>query len=76
MANNDGHRKGNSQMASKLLHQMTEAGTILGVGRTTLYDLAAKGEIDVVHIGRRALVTDESLRAFVDRLKTGDGAAA
>jgi len=30
-----------------------------------IYQLAAKGELEFVHIGRRALVTDDSLRAFV-----------
>jgi hypothetical protein len=33
--------------------------------------LAARGEVDVVHIGRRALVTDDSLKAFVQRLRGG-----
>jgi excisionase family DNA binding protein len=54
---------------TRLLLPMAEAGEQLGVGRTTMYDLAARGEVEVVHIGRRALVTEESLSAFVDRLR-------
>lgn len=63
-------------MASKLLHQMTEAAALIGVGRTTMYDLAARGEVEVVHIGRRALITDESLQAFVERLRGGTAGTA
>jgi excisionase family DNA binding protein len=55
-------------MTSQLLHPMEAAAAALGVGRTTVYNLAARGDLRTVHIGRRALVTDESLRAYVERL--------
>lgn len=58
-----------------LLHQIETTKLILGVGRTTIYDLAAKGHLEVVHIGRRALITDESLRAYVESLRSSAGAA-
>jgi excisionase family DNA binding protein len=51
-----------------LLHRIESAAEQIGVGRSTLYELIARGEVKTVHIGRRALVTDDSLRAFVDRL--------
>jgi hypothetical protein len=39
----------------------------------------SRGEVQTVHIGRRALVTDESLNAYIERLSGGntehDGAA-
>jgi excisionase family DNA binding protein len=56
-------------MATKLLHTIPEAMDSLAVRRTTVYALAAKGELEIVKIGSRALVTDESMRALVDRLK-------
>ncbi len=54
---------------SKLLHQISEVQRAIGVGRTTVYGLISEHQLDVVHIGRRALVTDESLRAYVARLR-------
>lgn len=39
-----------------------------GVSRTTVYDLANKGELVKVNIGRRGFITAESLAAYVNRL--------
>jgi excisionase family DNA binding protein len=47
---------------------VVEAGRLLGVGRTTVYDLIARGELCVVHIGRAARVTVASVDSFVARL--------
>jgi len=38
-----------------------------GLGRSTLYELLAKGEIDSMRVGARRLVVTASLRAFVER---------
>jgi excisionase family DNA binding protein len=54
-----------------MLHPIEEAAAALGVGRTTIYGLVDRGELKTVHIGRRALVTDQSLNAYVERL-TGE----
>jgi excisionase family DNA binding protein len=48
---------------------MHECAHLLGVARSTVYQIAALGDLEVVHIGRRSLVTDESLRAYIDRLR-------
>ncbi|MCW2497515.1 hypothetical protein [Jatrophihabitans sp.] len=56
-------------MTERLLHSIEEAQMSLGgYSRSGIYRLAAAGEIDFVHIGRRAFVTAESLRAYVQRL--------
>jgi excisionase family DNA binding protein len=55
-----------------LLLSMEAFQHALSVGRTTVYALVAKGEVETVHIGRRCLVTADSLAAYVDRL-TGAG---
>ena len=39
-----------------------------GVSRTTVYDLANRGELVKVNIGRRGFITGESLAAYVNRL--------
>lgn len=55
--------------ATKLLMPIGEARAALGgVGRTMIYDLISRGEIQKVNIGRRGFVTAASLVAYVDRL--------
>jgi excisionase family DNA binding protein len=51
------------------------AARLLGVGRTTMYELIGRGDIDTVHIGRSARVPVRSLDAFVSKLqsRTNDG---
>jgi hypothetical protein len=34
-----------------------------------LYEMAARGDVEVVRIGRRALVPVASIEAYVDRLR-------
>ncbi|MEG8040582.1 helix-turn-helix domain-containing protein [Sphingomonas sp. LR60] len=41
---------------------MKEALAMIGIGRTSFYELVADGEITTVKIGRRRLVNVESLR--------------
>ncbi|MCF6391042.1 helix-turn-helix domain-containing protein [Mycobacterium sp. MBM] len=46
-----------------------EARYALGdIGRTTLYEMIARGDIVKVNIGRRGFITAESLGEYVDRL--------
>ena len=50
-----------------LLLTMIEAARVLSIGRTTMYELVAAGEIGVVHIGRSVRVPVDALHAFVER---------
>ncbi len=45
------------------------AAQALGIGRTTVYRLINEGNLKVVKIGRRTLVTSESIRALVPSSK-------
>lgn len=58
-----------SQERRRLLLGLAEGAEALGVKRSTMYDLLARGEIESVKIGKRRLVTAESLEAYVERLK-------
>lgn len=50
------------------LHPVPDAQALLGgIGRTTLYQLVAEGEIATVHIGRRMFVPSDAIRAFIER---------
>jgi excisionase family DNA binding protein len=44
---------------------VNEAAVILGIGRTKIYSLIGDGCLSIVKIGRRTLVTTESIRALV-----------
>jgi len=50
-----------------------EASAALGVGRSTVYLLAKNGDIEIVHVGSRALVPAASIDAFVAKLRAGQG---
>lgn len=53
-----------------LLLSIEEAGHALGVRRTKVYQLIGRNDLEVVHIDRSARVPIESVRAYVDRLRS------
>ena len=56
----------------RMLYPLNEASAMLGVARTTLYKLAGDGQIEMIHVGRKALITEASLVRFVqDRVQAG-----
>jgi excisionase family DNA binding protein len=50
---------------SKLLHSIIATAGILDIGRSSVYRLIAEEKIKAVKIGRRTLITDESIRDCV-----------
>ncbi len=50
---------------------IAEAGRILGVGRSMMYQLIARGDIESVHVGRCARVPVDAVDRLVDRLCDG-----
>jgi excisionase family DNA binding protein len=52
----------------RILYQLEEAAELLGVGRSTIYELVKRGELDLVKIGRRSLVSAEQLGANVAKI--------
>jgi excisionase family DNA binding protein len=53
----------------RLLLSVGQAAAVLGVGRTTAYQLIQHGELEVIHVGRSARVPAESLPELVGRLR-------
>lgn len=51
-----------------LLLTVVEAAMLLGVGRTTAYELIAAGDLQVVHIGRSARVPRAAVHRYVNAL--------
>lgn len=61
-------------MNAKLLLSAEEAADRLGVGRTTIFELLAAGELQSIKIGRRRLIPVAALAAFVERMSTAEPA--
>jgi hypothetical protein len=57
-------------MSNPILHSIKSTGEILGIGRTSIYGLLAEKKIDQIKIGRRTLITNQSILRFVDELKS------
>lgn len=53
--------------AYPLAHTVPEACRRLGVSRSTIYELIKQREIRSFKVGKRTLVPDADLRAFVER---------
>ena len=63
------------QEQKALLVRVSQAGDILGVGRSTVYELIASGELETVHIGRCCRIPVAALEDYVARLR-GPAAAS
>ena len=50
----------------KQAYSVAEAATILGISKTTLYELIDEGLIDTYSIGSKTLITAQALDDFVD----------
>ncbi len=55
---------------SKALYTVEEAAALLSIGRSTLFTLFKTGRILPVKVGKRTLVTPESIERYVERLTT------
>jgi excisionase family DNA binding protein len=56
-------------MQTRYLYPIPETAKLLGCGKTMVYDLIRQNKLHMVHIGRRSLVTAESLQKFLQSLK-------
>jgi hypothetical protein len=55
-------------MSNSILHSITDTAEILAIGRSSVYGLIGAERIKTVKIGRRTLVTDQSIKELVDAL--------
>ena len=52
----------------RLLLTVEEAGAVLGVGRSLMYELIARGDIETVRVGRLRRIRPEALHTYVATL--------
>lgn len=50
-----------------LLHTIEQTRELLACGRNSVYNLVRKNELTMIKMGRRSLITDESIREYIDR---------
>ena len=55
-------------MVRPLLVSVEDAAGLLGIGRTTLYELIRRGDVRPIRIGRCVRIPQRELEAFVERL--------
>jgi excisionase family DNA binding protein len=60
-------------MNNKLLYSVREAEEVVGLGRSTLFELLRRGEIESVKVGAARRIPRAALEAFVDRLRAESG---
>lgn len=65
----DGDDPGPSAGVDLLLVSVLDAGRMLGIGRTSAYELVRAGELELVHVRRSARVPVASVHAYVHRLR-------
>lgn len=53
----------------RLLHPIPAAAEVLGISRTTVYELISTGALKPVKIGRRTFISQEELERYVASLK-------
>lgn len=49
----------------RLVYTVAEAAELLGIGRSTAYELVGRGELATVRLGRRVVVTRPTLTALL-----------
>ena len=59
---------------SRLLYSPSEAETLLGVSRSTIYRLARTGRLQIKKIGSRSVITAEAIEQFVAGLPSAGDA--
>jgi excisionase family DNA binding protein len=60
------HNHATTTVSEPLLLTTIQAARLLSVGRTTVYELVAAGDLETVHIGRSMRIPADSVRAFVE----------
>jgi excisionase family DNA binding protein len=61
---------------TKLLLTPAEAADLLGLGRSTVYELMAAGDLESICVGRARRIPHDALTAYVGRLRDAQNGAA
>lgn len=62
-------------LSQRLLLRPEEVAAILGLGRSTIYELLRTGELSAVHIGRATRIPARDLDRWIEQHSSGSGSA-
>ncbi len=57
------------QVPAKLLYDIPEVASMLGLGRSHVYGYVMRGDLPSLKLGRRRKITVEAVREFIQRLQ-------
>lgn len=60
------------QPKSKLAYTVREAGALLSLSRSLMYELINAGKIDSIKIGKSRRITEQQLQDFLKRQHSAD----
>jgi excisionase family DNA binding protein len=67
----------NSQIDSTpLAHPVAAAAQRIGIGRSLIFELLARGELSAIKIGSRTLIPESELRRFIEARMRSNASAA
>lgn len=61
-------------MGNKVLLSITEAGEVIGIGRTLIYGLFREGGLKPIKIGRRTFIHRDDLNEFIEQRRAASAA--
>lgn len=55
------------QFPEQLLLRPTEVARVLGIGRSTVYELIHAGELPTIHVGRAVRISRRAVEAWIEQ---------
>lgn len=56
-----------TQLPEQLLLRPTEVARVLGIGRSTVYELIHAGELPTIHVGRAVRISRRAVEAWIEQ---------
>ena len=69
MTNDNEQRGGTTDRLGRLAYSVTEAATVTGLGRTTLYALMRSGTLPSLKVGKRRLIASADLESMIGQAR-------
>uniref|UniRef100_UPI0035CAA8D0 helix-turn-helix domain-containing protein n=1 Tax=uncultured Sphingomonas sp. TaxID=158754 RepID=UPI0035CAA8D0 len=64
-------RRGLAPLEDCLAVRIPQAAQLLGIGRSSVYELINKGQLETIKIGRSTVIPMDALRAYIQDRRRG-----
>ena len=61
------------QLPEQLLLRPTEVARVLGIGRSTVYELIHAGELPTIHVGRAVRISRRAVETWIEEHTAAEG---